>query len=170
VAQHDARIIAVVGATGLQGGAGSGADKEPGGKKAQALAQLGAEVVKADVSPSSWEIFGRLAAQAALPTPSTIMIATGDPIWWSVSLASFGSLVAAERAGIPQLQVAIMTGRIGPGILGVVKESLADLSNLAGLLPERAAELLLQRDSLTSVPAGLDSGDLMLGEREAAQE
>jgi hypothetical protein len=81
----------------------------------------------------------------------------------------FGSLVAAERAGIPQLQVAIMTGRIGPGILGVVKESLAELSTLAGLLPERAAELLLQADSLTSIPAALDSGDLMLGGPEAEQ-
>jgi UDP:flavonoid glycosyltransferase YjiC (YdhE family) len=114
------------------------------------------------------EVFGRLAAQAALPTLGTIMID------WRPDLVvrepcEFGSLVAAERAGIPQLQVAIMTGRIGPGILGVVMQSLAELSTLAGLLPERAAELLLQCDSLTSVPAGLDSGDLMLGEPEADQ-
>jgi glycosyltransferase len=114
------------------------------------------------------EVFGRLAAQAALPTLGTIMID------WRPDLVvrepcEFGSLVAAERAGIPQLQVAIMTGRIGAGILGVVMQSLAELSTLAGLLPERAAELLLQCDSLTSVPAGLDSGDLMLGEPEADQ-
>ena len=61
------------------------------------------------------EVFGRLQAQAALPALSTIMID------WRPDLVirdpcEFGSLVAAERAGISQLQVAIMTGRIGPGI------------------------------------------------------
>jgi UDP:flavonoid glycosyltransferase YjiC (YdhE family) len=114
------------------------------------------------------EVFGRLDAQAALPALSEIMID------WRPDLVvrepcEFGSLVAAESAGIPQLQVAIMTGRIGPGILGVVKESLAELSTLAGLLPERAAELLLQADNLTSVPDALDSGDLILGEAEAEE-
>jgi UDP:flavonoid glycosyltransferase YjiC (YdhE family) len=114
------------------------------------------------------EVFGRLQAQAALPALSTILID------WRPDLVirdpcEFGSLVAAEGAGISQLQIAIMTGRIGPGILGVVKESLAELSIMAGLLPERAAELLLQGDSLTSVPAALDSGDLMLGEPEAEE-
>ena len=115
------------------------------------------------------EVFARLAAQAALPAVRTIMID------WRPDLVvrepcEFASLVAAEDAGIPQLQVAIMTGRIGPGILGVVKESLAELSTMAGVLPERAAELLLQGDSLTSVPAALDSGDLTLGEPEAELE
>jgi uncharacterized protein YbjT (DUF2867 family) len=61
MAQHDARIIAVVGATGLQGGAVTrrllqdhwqvrALSRKPEGKKARALAQLGAEVVKADLS------------------------------------------------------------------------------------------------------------------------
>jgi len=61
MAQHDARIIAVVGATGLQGGAVTrrllrghwpvrALTRNPEGKKAQALAELGAEVVKADLS------------------------------------------------------------------------------------------------------------------------
>jgi glycosyltransferase len=112
------------------------------------------------------ELFGRLYAQAALPALSTIMID------WRPDLvvrepSEFASLVAADRAGIPQLQVAIMTGRIGPGILGIVKESLAELSTMAGLEPARAGELLLAGDSLTSVPAALDSGDLILGEPEA---
>jgi UDP:flavonoid glycosyltransferase YjiC (YdhE family) len=114
------------------------------------------------------EVFARLDAQAALPTLSEIMID------WRPDLVvrepcEFGSLVAAESVGIPQLQVAIMTGRIGPGILGVVRESLAELSTMAGLLPERAAGVLLQADSLTSVPEALDSGDLMLGGAEAEE-
>ena len=59
MAQRDARIIAVVGATGLQGGAVTrrllhehwpvrALTRSPDGKKARAIAQLGAEVVKAD--------------------------------------------------------------------------------------------------------------------------
>jgi uncharacterized protein YbjT (DUF2867 family) len=67
MAQHDARIIAVVGATGLQGGAVTrrllqdhwpvrALTRNPDGKKARAIAQLGAEVVKADTSdPGSLE-------------------------------------------------------------------------------------------------------------------
>jgi UDP:flavonoid glycosyltransferase YjiC (YdhE family) len=43
---------------------------------------------------------------------------------------------------------------------------LSELSTIAGLPPERGAELLLHGDSLTSVPAALDSGDLTLGESE----
>jgi uncharacterized protein YbjT (DUF2867 family) len=61
MAQHDARIIAVLGATGLQGGAVTrrllhdhwpvrALTRNPDGKKARAIAQLGAEVVKADMS------------------------------------------------------------------------------------------------------------------------
>ena len=61
MAQHDAQIIAVVGATGLQGGAVTrrllqdrwpvrALTRSPDGKKARAVAQLGAEVVKADPS------------------------------------------------------------------------------------------------------------------------
>jgi uncharacterized protein YbjT (DUF2867 family) len=61
MAQHDARIIAVVGATGLQGGAVTrrlltdrwrvrALTRSPEGKKARAIAELGAEVVKADLS------------------------------------------------------------------------------------------------------------------------
>jgi uncharacterized protein YbjT (DUF2867 family) len=67
MAQHDARIIAVVGATGLQGGAVArrlltdhwpvrALTRNPDGRKVRALAELGAEVVKADLSdPMSLE-------------------------------------------------------------------------------------------------------------------
>jgi uncharacterized protein YbjT (DUF2867 family) len=63
MAQHDAQIIAVVGATGLQGRAVTrrlltehwpvrALTRNPDGKQARALAQLGAEVAKADTSDS----------------------------------------------------------------------------------------------------------------------
>jgi uncharacterized protein YbjT (DUF2867 family) len=67
MSQRDARIIAVVGATGLQGGAVTrrllqdhwpvrALTRNPDGKKARALAQRGAEVVKADMDdPGSLE-------------------------------------------------------------------------------------------------------------------
>jgi uncharacterized protein YbjT (DUF2867 family) len=67
MSQHDARIIAVAGATGLQGGAVThrllqhdwlvrALTRNPEGKKARAIAKLGAEVVKADMSdPASLE-------------------------------------------------------------------------------------------------------------------
>jgi uncharacterized protein YbjT (DUF2867 family) len=61
MSQHGARIIAVVGATGLQGGAVTrrllqdhwpvrALTRNPEGTQARALAQLGAEVVKADTA------------------------------------------------------------------------------------------------------------------------
>jgi glycosyltransferase len=58
-------------------------------------------------------------------------------------------------------------GRIGPGFIGLLEASLTELSTMAGLAPGRGAELLLQADTLTSVPEALDSGDLALGESEA---
>ena len=64
MAQHDARLVAVTGATGLQGGAVTrrllqdhwpvrALTRNPDGKKAQALTQLGAEVVQADMADLS---------------------------------------------------------------------------------------------------------------------
>ena len=112
------------------------------------------------------EIFGRLDAQAALPALSKIM-SDWRPDVVIRETAELGSLVAAERAGVAQLHVAITMGRIGPGFVGLLETSLTELSTMAGLPPGRGAELLLNGDSLTSVPAALDSGDLTLGESEA---
>jgi uncharacterized protein YbjT (DUF2867 family) len=61
MSRHDARIIAVVGATGLQGGAVArrllqdrwpvrALTRNPEGKRARAIAELGAEVIEADTS------------------------------------------------------------------------------------------------------------------------
>jgi UDP:flavonoid glycosyltransferase YjiC (YdhE family) len=114
------------------------------------------------------EVYGRLDAQAALPALIKIMT-DWRPDVVVRETCEFGSLVAAERAGIAQLQVAIMTGRIGSAFVGLLETSLTQLSTMAGLPPERGAELLLHGDSLTSVPAALDSGDLTLGESEAEE-
>jgi nucleoside-diphosphate-sugar epimerase len=86
MAQHDARIIAVVGATGLQGGAVTrrlltdhwpvrALTRNPDGKKARALAELGAEVVKADMSdPASLDVplMASMASSACRTTTSTV--------------------------------------------------------------------------------------------------
>ncbi|HZD70933.1 MAG TPA: NmrA/HSCARG family protein [Actinomycetes bacterium] len=61
MSRHDARMIAVAGATGLQGGAVTdrllrghwrvrALTRNPDGKRARAIAELGAEVVRADMS------------------------------------------------------------------------------------------------------------------------
>jgi UDP:flavonoid glycosyltransferase YjiC (YdhE family) len=112
------------------------------------------------------DIYGRLDAQAALPALTKIMTDWRPDVVVRETL-ELGSLVAAERAGVAQLQVAIMTGRIGPAFVHLLEASLAELSTMAGLPPDRGAELLLHGDSLTSVPAALDSGDLTLGGSEA---
>jgi glycosyltransferase len=114
------------------------------------------------------ELYGRLDAQAALPAVTKI-INDWQPDLVVREPCEFASMVAADRAGISHLQVAIMTGHFGPEILGVLQESLAQLSTLAGLPEERGAELVLHDDTLTSVPAALDSGEAMLGERVSEQ-
>lgn len=114
------------------------------------------------------ELYGRLDAQAALPAVTKI-INDWQPDLVLREPCEFASMVAAERAGISHLQVAIMTGHFGPAILGVLQESLAELSTIAGLPEERGAELVLHADTLTSVPAALDSGELVLGERVSEQ-
>ncbi|HET9778522.1 MAG TPA: glycosyltransferase [Propionibacteriaceae bacterium] len=114
------------------------------------------------------EVFGRLDAKAALPALSR-MISDWRPDVVVRETCEFGSLVAADRGGIAQLEVAIGMGWIGPELIGVLDESLVDLSIMAGLPPVRGAELLLHGDSFTSVPASLDSGELMLGKPQHEQ-
>ena len=114
------------------------------------------------------EVFGRLDAEAALPALGKI-ITDWRPDVVVRETCEFGSLVAADRAGIAQVEVAIGMGRIGPGVVGVLQESLAGLSIMAGLPPVRGAELLLHGDSFTSVPASLDYGELLSGSPQHEQ-
>ena len=111
------------------------------------------------------EVFGRLDAQAALPAFTTFM-ADWRPDLVVREPCEFGSLVAAEHAGIPQAQVAIGMARFGGAFVELLEEPLAELSEMAGLPVGRAAERMAEIDSLTSVPASLDTSERGLLMRE----
>jgi UDP:flavonoid glycosyltransferase YjiC (YdhE family) len=107
------------------------------------------------------EVFARLDAQAALPELIDI-IASWQPDMVVREPYEFASLVAADSAGIAQVQVAIGMNRFGSGFAAVVAEPLAELSTLAGLPPDRGATLAVISPTFTSVPAVLDAPDLDL--------
>jgi UDP:flavonoid glycosyltransferase YjiC (YdhE family) len=101
------------------------------------------------------EVFGRLDAQVALPALMDIIaevhpdIVVRDP-------CEFGSLVAAEQAGIPQVQVAISVDQFIVAMASWLDEPLRELQEMAGLDPTRGADLVLRTPTFTSVPAVLD--------------
>jgi UDP:flavonoid glycosyltransferase YjiC (YdhE family) len=108
------------------------------------------------------EVFAGLDAQAALPSLTKIMVD------WPPDLVvhepfEFGSLVAAEAVGIPQLQVAIGMAQLGLGVVDIIEKPLADLSRMAGLPAARGQALVLDATTLTSVPPSLDAGNLRVG-------
>ena len=101
------------------------------------------------------EIFGRLDAQAALPGVVEIVDA------WNPDVVvrepcEFASLVAAERAGVPQVQVAIGMGPLDGSMLSVLATPLAELSVLADLPEDGAMRTLMRMPGFTTVPAALD--------------
>jgi glycosyltransferase len=101
------------------------------------------------------EIFGRLDAQAALPGVAEIVDA------WKPDVVvrepcEFASLVAAERAGIPQVQVAIGMGPLDGSMLSVLAAPLAELSVVADLPEDGAMRTLMRTPGFTTVPAALD--------------
>ena len=107
------------------------------------------------------EIFARLDAQAALPGLIDIL-ASWRPDIVVREPCEFASLVAADSAGIAQVQVAIGMFRFGSGFAAVAAEPLAELSSLAGLPADRGATLAVASPMFTSVPAILDAPDLDL--------
>lgn len=111
------------------------------------------------------DVFARLDAQAALPG----LLETIED--WAPDIvvreaAEFGSLAAAESAGVPQAVVAIGTSAMTDAITPLVAAPLSELDALAGL-PEGAA-MVTQRTTptLTCVPASLDG--VLLPDRPAA--
>jgi UDP:flavonoid glycosyltransferase YjiC (YdhE family) len=102
------------------------------------------------------EVFGRLDAQAALPTVIDI-IAEWQPDMVIRDPSEFGSLVAARQAGIPQLQVAIGLDQMTVTIASLLDEPLRELQEIAGLPPVRGADLVLGTPTLSSVPPSLDA-------------
>ena len=102
------------------------------------------------------EIFGRLDAQAALPALTEI-IDVWQPDIVVREPCEFGSLVAAERAGVLQVQVAIGVGGNAGYALPILAAPLAELSVIAGLPDDRAMRTLLTTPGFTCVPATLDN-------------
>ena len=109
------------------------------------------------------EVFARLDAQAALPGLIDI-IASWQPDIVVREPMEFASLVAADSAGIAQVQVAIGMNRFGSGFADLIAEPLAELGALAGLAADRAAAVAVASPTFTSVPAILDAPDLDLGD------
>ncbi|MEO7069323.1 MAG: glycosyltransferase [Nostocoides sp.] len=105
------------------------------------------------------EVFVRLDAQAALPGV-TRTIASWRPDVVVRDPAEFASLVAAAAGGVPQVQVAIGLGPIGPSICSALTAPLEELCTRAGLERESVNDLLARPGRLTSVPASLDGGPL----------
>jgi glycosyltransferase len=106
------------------------------------------------------DVFGRLDAQAALPTLMHI-IADRQPDIVVRDPSEFGSLVAAHQAGIPQVQVAIGLDLMLVTIANWLDEPLGELQAMAGLEPVRAAaDLVLGTPTLTSVPPSLDTSPI----------
>lgn len=104
------------------------------------------------------EVFARLDAQAALPA------LTSNMTHWAPDIViretcEFGAMVAAERAGIPQVHVAIGMGLRGGALVDMLTHPLAELSELAGLPGGRGVELLTSTATFTSVPEMLDRAD-----------
>ena len=101
------------------------------------------------------EIFGRLDSQAALPGLNDIM-ANWRPDVVVREFCEFGSLVAAAKAGIPQVEVAIGLAATVADALPIVAAPLAELDAIAGLPEGTAYQALTSGPVLSSVPAEVD--------------
>lgn len=104
------------------------------------------------------EVFARLDAQAALPTLTTLMTDWAPDVVLRET-CEFASMVAADRAGVPQVHVAIGMGFLTGGFVEQLAEPLGELAGLAGLPAARGAELLSASPTFTSVPERLDRAD-----------
>jgi hypothetical protein len=104
------------------------------------------------------DIFGRLDAQAALPG-ITRTLEQWRPDLVVREPCELASLVAAERAGVPQVQVAIGMAWADDSFTSLLAEPLAELSVLAGLADSAAAGAVHRSPGLSTVPAELDGGD-----------
>lgn len=100
-------------------------------------------------------VFGRLDAQAALPTLVEI-VRDWQPDVVVREPCEFGSLVAAEGAGVPQVQVAIGLGEFVLTVADWLDEPLRELERMAGLDDVRGVARMLATPTFTSVPAALE--------------
>lgn len=109
------------------------------------------------------EVFGRLDAQAALPGV-TDAIGTWRPDVVVREPCELGSWAAAERAGVPQVEVAISVAAFEYDFLEFLREPLAELRDLAGLPPDPDLVRLRDVPSLTCLPASFDTGESTPGQ------
>ena len=104
------------------------------------------------------DVFGRLDAQAALPGLTEI-IGAWRPDVVVRELCELGSLVAARKAGIPQVEVAIGLAATAADALPILAAPLAELDAIAGLAEGMASRAAASVPVLTCVPATLDGDD-----------
>ncbi|WP_404392555.1 glycosyltransferase [Humibacillus xanthopallidus] len=101
------------------------------------------------------DVFGRLDARAAFPRVNELVeawrpdVVLRDP-------CEFGSLAAAERAGVPHAEVAIGIGNLQPWATSALVEPLGELDEIVGLAPGTCTGAMATAPVLTSVPASLD--------------
>ena len=108
------------------------------------------------------EVFGRLDAQAALPGLMELM-ASWRPDVIVREFCEFGSLVAAEKARVPHVEVAIGLAAAYGSALPVVASPLAELDAIAGLSEGTAYRALASGTVLSCVPAEVDGLDQTAG-------
>ncbi len=101
------------------------------------------------------EIFGRLDAQMALPGLTEIM-ANWRPDVVVREFCEFASLVAAAKAEIPHVEVAIGLAATVAFALPIVESPLAELDATAGLPEGTASMALASGPVLSCIPAELD--------------
>ncbi|GAA2153258.1 MGT family glycosyltransferase [Humibacillus xanthopallidus] len=100
-------------------------------------------------------VFGRLDAQAAFPGVSEVVerwrpdVVLRDP-------CEFGSLAAAERAGVPNVEVAIGIRGLQLWASELLTDPLQELDEVAGLPPGTCSLAMAAAPVLTSVPPGLE--------------
>ena len=101
------------------------------------------------------DVFGRLDARAAFPRVTELVegwrpdVVLRDP-------CEFGSLAAAERAGVPHAEVAIGIGNLQPWATSALSSPLGELDEIVGLAPGTCTAAMATAPVLTSVPASLD--------------
>jgi glycosyltransferase len=102
------------------------------------------------------DVFGRLDAQAALPGVSEVVgrwrpdVVLRDP-------CELGSLAAAERAGVPHVEVAIGLGGLQLWASELLTDPLEELDAIAGLPPGTCWAAMEAAPVLTSVPPSLEA-------------
>jgi UDP:flavonoid glycosyltransferase YjiC (YdhE family) len=102
------------------------------------------------------DVFGRLDARAAFPRVAELVerwrpdVVLRDP-------CEFGSLAAAERAGVPHTEVAIGIGNLQPWATSALVQPLGELDEIVGLAPGTCTAAMVTAPVLTSVPASLDA-------------